>query len=413
MNKKYLLGFVLLIGAALLLTSCNSEKPAQQVTVRGDQCKYLTMGFRKQLRRTMKKEKDDYLVVDYDKLCPKNDYLKKNDQNGVRYYIKVYKSPKLIKGCIEGNANMLLRGKYAKEYFTIQEKYAKGGNRDRAIKDMLKLMIKARHETNNQSWVKRILGEGVITGVLNDAANLVLMTCLPYDNVWGKYILYPVYMFGFWAVSITGNSTSGLFLVALAFVWLMALVTALGMRNIKRGKMDIAIRYDMVYTLLSLLTLFFLLIIGFFVTKPCYENVVVLKDIYGGSFDISKAYKNAVFVPSSFWLMIATVVVCLTSTLIGGAIDYRSASSEKLRKEAQDESAESIGKQLSGALFVLLACAFLDRNIVIAVLIFFSIHLLRNLIIYVKPVGQWCVRNSVGFLLIVTVICGILFFVLY
>ena len=360
----------------------------------------------------MKKEKNDYLVVDYDKNCPSNDYLKKQEQNGVRYYIKVYKSPKLIKGTIDGNADLMLRGKYAKEYFTIQQKYAKGGNRDRAIKEMLALMLKVSRETRNQSWAKRVLAEGAVAATLGDAANFVLEFCLPYDNVWGKYILYPVYMLGYWAVATTGNPTSGLFLVALFFVWLMALVTALGFNNIRKGKRTITMVYDLGYSILGLVALFFLLLVAYYVARPCYENVLVMRNVYAGSLNLAESYKNAVFVPSSFWLMLATVAVCVASTTIGGAIDYIHSPTEKLRKMAQDKSAESTGKTLGNAIFLLLVCAFLDRNIVLALLIYYSIHLLRNMILYVTPVCRWCVKNPAGFLLIVTVLCGTLFYFL-
>lgn len=405
-RKTFLL---LLTIVVLLFTSCSETTlPDENVTVYNE----TSVDVGKASLDALFADSGAYINVNFKISCPKNDYLDEVLLGAYRYGIEIYKFPLLIKGNIEGLAGYRLRTKYNQYYFEIQRQYAESGDATKAIYDMANLLRNVWYETqNNTSKFKRGFSSEV-SGLFGDVVDFILIFFKPYDNFWGKVIMWPFYRFGYMSLNAFGANGSIIWMaVIMLCCFLFPLPKKIKVYSRSTSKYDGPLE-ETKWALIIYPLIVFLVIAAYFINKPCMENVFVLKDIYGSDTNLIPTYLRTYPRGSSVWLILFTLAAYAFNA-------FYSIDPNTMDDDMMTQHADRTGSKLGNSIGLLFVASFVDRSIVIAFLLFQIVLLSKKIIIWTNYLNRgatvrWIASNPskyhwilIGVFFSMTILLGI------
>lgn len=285
--------------------------------------------------------------------------------------IEVYKEPRIIKGTINGDNHVDLINIYGKDYYKIQYEYFKTGNINKAIDDIINLLLE-----NFQNKLVSGKGRYSTTDVMAWTSALVNFTTglvKPRDNFAGR-LLKPFWLFSNYVVGITDTFRSGLYFIIVIFYfgfWLLFMMLNDSIEDNSKSK-------KMWHFVINLFKAFFLIILItylYYLYTPNIENVLLLSKIYGFETSaLNNHYLNYISSKSNTLITVLTIIVFLLHEL------YKKVLITKILPAANDDTPDGleIGRvMLSFVVF----CLIFDKSIVLAILCFYIVDLIHILLL--------------------------------
>ena len=400
----------LLAISAFVFTSCGkAELPTERVTVYNE----TNTDVGKTSLDALFADSGAFLNVTFKINCPKNDYTDEVELGVYRYSIEIFKYPLLIKGNVEGLAGYRLKTKYNQYYFEIQRQYAADGDATKAIYNMANLLRNVWYDTqNNTSKFQRSLSSE-ISGFFDEIVDFLLLFFKPYDNFWGKVIMWPFYRFGYMSLNAFGANGSLIWMAVIMLCCFMFPIPKIIKTYAKsRDKIDGVsedVKWSLIFTIPFVL---FIVIAAYIINQPCMENVYVLRDIYGSNVDLIQTYLRTYPRGSSVWLILFTLAVYAFNAFF--SIDPNTMDDDMITQHV-----DKIGSKLGNSIGLLLVASFVPRSIVIAFLLVQIVYVCKKLLFMSHYLDRgetihWIAYNPskyhwvlIGFFFTMTILLGI------
>ena len=378
------LTILLIASAAMLFSSCGKSKvPAERITIDNESA----LMIQKAPLETLIADNGVHLYVKGRRQCPKNDYLDDIGIDGIRYNIAIYEQPRLIKGSVEGLANKHLHRKMAHRYLQIQEYYANGGDANSAVYSMAMLLKEAYTYTSTHSnWFQRTFGDFSIDDLQNNITSILFFLFKPYNNFWGKVVMWPTYAIAYGTVAWLGCSGAVWFL-SITMVVIFLILGLFQAKNLVRKGNDPYSRFQLATIYIGIFLETFLTVTAIIVRQPRMENIFVMKDIYGFDLDILTAYHCSHIGGTSFWLLLFTGILYTFNFI-----------SSLTPEKAKDTSPDGPMQKAANLVITIVTCMFvgnfIDKGIILAFFVVMLGVFMKNLLFGFVGANQ-SVRNSV------------------
>lgn len=323
-----------------------------------------------------------HLKVRIDSLCKTNDYMDQLRAGENMIEIQVYESPLLIKAAMDNRSNVELRGRYGGEYIHTQMLYLNTGDIDYAVEQMARFLCRVNAESNEGlNWFQQTFGRRKIGEWIDDGLYFVASIFKPYDNLWGKVVVMPVYKLALWSVTKTRSVGRGIAMLAVLggiLILLLYIYTLLFYDGAESQILTVFLMKIPKY-----LYLFALTIIAINLARPNMETIYALNDVYGtgSATPLKLCYTCYDYDSSSPGLIVFAIVLFLFfefEKLILSA-SLGTPNEDNIIGATNDFSHE-LGKKTVEFMTFICCAALLDRMILWVVVIYLTISIIIKLI---------------------------------